>query len=107
MTKLGLTISEDLTVHYGINKSTVYKICADLGFAPNLYLKHLTSDQKAKYYKRCRSYPHGSRVLSFTKESIKSLIQKGCVRGLRLKRRLPVRGQRTRTNAKTIKRWKL
>lgn len=107
MTRKDLTIYEEYSLKYGIQKSTVYKVCADLGFAPNLCINYLTPDQKAKYYKRCQEYIHGPKVLSLTKERISELIQKGCLRGLRLKRKLPVRGQRTRSNAKTIKRWKL
>ena len=106
MNKKKVTVFEQLCSYYGIQKSTAQKICADLGFSPNLGLELLTSDQKAKYYKICRKYPHGSRVLSSTRDNIKGLMNLGCVRGLRLKKKLPVRGQRTRTNAKTIKRWK-
>lgn len=107
MTREDLSIYKNYSLEYGIQKSTVHKICADLGFAPNLWVKHLTPDQKAKYYKKCREYFHGPKLKALTKDRITELIQKGCVRGLRLKKRLPVRGQRTRSNAKTIKRWKL
>ena len=107
MTRKDLSIWDDYSLEYGIQKSTVYKLCADLGFAPNFSIKNLTPEQKADYYKRRRNYLHGAKFLSFTRERINDLIQKGCIRGLRLKRKLPVRGQRTRSNAKTIKRWKL
>lgn len=107
MVKKDLSVYEHYSLEYGIQKSTVLKVCADLGFAPNLCINHLTADQKAKYYKRCLEFIHGAKLRSFRKERISELIQKGCLRGLRLRRKLPVRGQRTRSNAKTIKRWRL
>lgn len=101
------TLDRDLYSKYGIKKATAAKICADLGFAPTLKFEFMTLSQQNLYVQVCRTYFHGPRYKLEKKKAITELISKGCRRGLRLKNRLPVRGQRTRTNAKTIKRWKL
>lgn len=92
-----------LTYIYGIGKSRSKLICKNLNISESLKVKELTDNQLAMLR---------SSVLKFVIEgdlrrtrilSIKRLIDLGCYRGIRHRRKLPVRGQRTKTNARTRK----
>ena len=93
-----------LTYIYGIGRSTAQKICADTGLSADEKIKDLTDEEITKL----REYIDGSlqvegdlrREMSI---NIKRLMDLGCYRGFRHRRGLPVRGQRTKTNARTRK----
>lgn len=92
-----------LTAIYGVGRTTSKKICDLAGVPRNKKIKDLDDTELEKIR---------SEVLKFTIEgdlrrevsmSIKRLMDLGCYRGMRHRRGLPVRGQRTRTNARTRK----
>ncbi len=94
-----------LTYIYGIGLSTSQKILKEAGINPDTRVKDLTEDQEQAIRKAIEK-------LDLTLEgdlrrevalNIKRLTEIGCYRGLRHRRGLPVRGQRTKTNARTRK----
>jgi len=92
-----------LTAIYGIGRTTAQKLCDKVGIAYSKKIKDLTdTDLEKLRYEIGRMTIEGDlrRELSI---SIKRLMDLGCYRGFRHRRGLPVRGQRTRTNARTRK----
>ncbi|HID06913.1 MAG TPA: 30S ribosomal protein S13 [Armatimonadetes bacterium] len=93
-----------LTYIYGIGHSTSQKILSETGVEPGKKVKDLTDDELTRirdYIDRNLSVEGDLRRK--VAEDIKRLIDIRCYRGLRHLRGLPVRGQRTRTNARTRK----
>ena len=93
-----------LTYIFGIGQSTAQKICKDLQLDPNEKIKDLTDDEVAKL----RTYIDANVEVEGDlrrerSQAIKRLSGIGCYRGLRHRRGLPARGQRTKTNARTRK----
>jgi small subunit ribosomal protein S13 len=93
-----------LTYIFGIGFSTSRKILSEAGVAPNTRVKALSDSDVA----RIRSvidanFKVEGALRAETTMAIKRLIDIGCYRGLRHRRGLPVRGQRSRTNARTRK----
>ena len=93
-----------LTYIYGIGQSTAQKICKALELDPDQKIKDLTDDEVTKL----RSYidDHVEVEGDLRRErsqAIKRLSEIGCYRGIRHRRGLPARGQRTKTNARTRK----
>ncbi|MBO2518233.1 MULTISPECIES: 30S ribosomal protein S13 [Limnochorda] len=93
-----------LTYIYGIGLSTSRKILAKTGVNPDTRVRDLTEDEVT----RLREVIEKEHVVEGdlrreVQANIKRLIDIGCYRGLRHRRGLPVRGQRTRTNARTRK----
>ena len=93
-----------LTYIYGIGRSTSLKVLAELGLSPDTKVRDLTEEEVA----RLRSHiDQGLTVEGDLRRevgiSIKRLMDLGCYRGQRHRRGLPMRGQRTRTNARTRK----
>ncbi|MDI3339762.1 MAG: 30S ribosomal protein S13 [Sphaerobacter sp.] len=93
-----------LTYIYGIGLSTSKKLLARTGISPDTRVRDLTDDEVA----RLRDIIEKEMVVEgdLRREinmNIKRLMDIGCYRGLRHRRGLPVRGQRTRTNARTRK----
>jgi small subunit ribosomal protein S13 len=93
-----------LTYIYGIGRPSALKILADAEVPPEVRVKDLTEDQVNKLR---RVIEGGQRVEGDLRRqvamNIKRLMDIGCYRGLRHRRGLPVRGQRTSTNARTRK----
>jgi small subunit ribosomal protein S13 len=95
-----------LTNIYGINKNTASFICKKLGFSVNLKTKNLSQEQTVEVLQLIDSL---NLTLNNDLKKLKSLTFKNLTsiksyRGLRRVRGLPVRGQRTHTNAKSSKR---
>lgn len=93
-----------LTYIYGIGLSTSKKILAETGVNPDTRVKDLTDEDVAKL----RDYiDHNVMVEGDLRRevalNIKRLVEIGCYRGVRHRKGLPVRGQRTKTNARTRK----
>ena len=93
-----------LTYIYGIGRSRSKQILQDTGINPDTRVRDLTEDEVTKL----RSYIDKNLVVEgdLRREvalNIKRLIEIGCYRGIRHRRGLPVRGQRTKTNARTRK----
>ncbi len=97
-------IEAALTYIFGIGFSTSRKILGEAGVDPNKRVKTLTDAEVAKIRSAIDANAKVEGALrAETSMAIKRLIDIGCYRGLRHRRGLPVRGQRTRTNARTRK----
>lgn len=97
-------IEVGLTYIYGIGLTTSKKILADTGVDPDVRVKDLTEDDLSKL----RDYIQENLTVEGdlhreVSQNVKRLMEIGCYRGLRHRRGLPVRGQRTHTNARTRK----
>jgi small subunit ribosomal protein S13 len=93
-----------LTSIFGIGLRTAQKIVADAEIDPSKRIKDLKEDEVTKIRKIIESnYRVEGALRAEVGSNIKRLIDIGCYRGIRHKVGLPVRGQRTRTNARTRK----
>ncbi len=93
-----------LTYIYGIGRATAERVLAQAGLDPTVRAKELTDDQLAKLTHTLQaSFKIEGDLRREVSANVKRLIDIGSYRGLRHKRGLPVRGQRTRTNARTRK----
>jgi small subunit ribosomal protein S13 len=93
-----------LTYIYGIGRSTSNKLLAELGIEPDRKVRDLTEDDVIKLRERIDSELTVEGDLRRERsQNIKRLQEIGCYRGLRHRRGLPVRGQNTKTNARTRK----
>ncbi len=92
-----------LTYVHGIGPSTAGKIVQDVGVDPNTYVKDLTDDEVVKLREAVESQEVEGDLRRERSQNIKRLSEIGAYRGLRHRRGLPVRGQRTKTNARTRK----
>jgi len=91
-----------LTYIYGIGRSTSQRILLETGVNPNTRVKDLTEEEISKIRDYIdRNLKVEGDLRREVSMNIKRLIDIGCYRGIRHKRNLPVRGQRTRTNART------
>jgi small subunit ribosomal protein S13 len=93
-----------LTYIYGIGQPTARKVLAELGLSPNEKIKDLTDEEvtKLREYIDANLQVEGD-LRRERQQSIKRLQEIGAYRGVRHRRGLPVRGQRTKTNARTRK----
>lgn len=97
-------IKISLTYIYGIGRTTAVDICKKLGVDPDSMMNDLSSDDIAKLRQLLdNEYKIEGRLRTENALNIKRLMDIGCYRGLRHRRGLPVRGQRTKTNARTRK----
>ncbi|NLJ38248.1 MAG: 30S ribosomal protein S13 [Candidatus Atribacteria bacterium] len=92
-----------LTYIYGIGPVLSKKIIEETQIDPNIRVKDLTDEQLSKLQKAVEKYPVEGELRSQISQNIKRLISIGTYRGIRHRRGLPVRGQRTRTNARSRK----
>ncbi len=92
-----------LTYIYGIGLKRSQKILKDAGVNPDTRVKDLTADQEQAIRKAMSEYVVEGDLRREVALNIKQLVEMGCYRGQRHKRGLPVRGQRTKTNARTRK----
>jgi len=92
-----------LTYIFGIGRSTSQDILENTGVDPDTRVKDLTEAEISKIRKEIDKYPVEGELRREVRANIKRLKDIGCYRGLRHRRGLPVRGQRTRTNARTRK----
>jgi small subunit ribosomal protein S13 len=93
-----------LTYVYGIGRSTSKKILSAVRIDPNTHVKDLTEDEEI----RLRGYIEENTTVEGDLrrergQNIKRLMEIGCYRGIRHRRGMPVRGQRTKTNARVRK----
>ena len=97
-------IEVGLTYIYGIGPTTSKKILAETGVDPDIRVRDLTEDDLAKLrdYITANITTEGA-LHREVRQNINRLMEIGCYRGLRHRRGLPVRGQRTHTNARTRK----
>ncbi|HDL59841.1 MAG TPA: 30S ribosomal protein S13 [candidate division WOR-3 bacterium] len=92
-----------LTYIFGIGLSTSRKILQATGVNPDKRVKDLTPEEVAKLREEVAKYKVEGALKAEIARNIKRLIDIGCYRGLRHQAGLPVRGQRTRSNARTRK----
>jgi small subunit ribosomal protein S13 len=92
-----------LTAIYGIGRSTAQKICDAVGIAHSTKIKDLTDADLEKIREEIGRITIEGDLRREMSISIKRLMDLGCYRGFRHRRGLPVRGQRTKTNARTRK----
>lgn len=96
-------IEVGLTYIYGIGRTRANKTLAATGINPDTRVKDLTDAQINSIRDFIQIYKLEGDLRRETTMQIKRLMEIGCYRGLRHRRHLPVRGQRTRTNARTSK----
>ena len=92
-----------LTYIYGIGLTSAQKILAEAKVNPDIRVKDLTDDQVQAIRKAMDGYKVEGDLRREVALNIKRLTEIGCYRGLRHRRGLPVRGQKTKTNARTRK----
>ncbi len=93
-----------LTYIYGIGRSTSNKLLAEVGVGPDTYIRDLTEDEVAKLRDAIdRALTVEGDLRREQSQDIKRLQEIACYRGQRHRRGLPVRGQKTKTNARTRK----
>ena len=92
-----------LTSVYGIGRTRAQDICAALSLNPTTKVKDLTEEQLDGIRSEISKFSVEGDLRREISMNIKHLMDMGCYRGLRHRRGLPVRGQRTRTNARTRK----
>ena len=93
-----------LTYIYGIGQSTAHKLLVDNGISPDTYVRDLTEDEIGKLRDSIdNDITVEGDLRRERSQNIKRLMEIGCYRGLRHRRGLPVRGQNTKTNARTRK----
>ena len=93
-----------LTYIYGIGRTTAVKLCAELGLSPDTKVRDLTDEEITRLQRHIDSNLQVEGDLRRERaQAVKRLQEIGSYRGMRHRRGLPVRGQRTRTNARTRK----
>ena len=92
-----------LTYIYGIGQPTAQRICADLGLSSDEKVRDLTDEEITKLRTYIDTLEVEGELRRERSQAIKRLQEIGAYRGIRHRRGLPVRGQRTHTNARTRK----
>lgn len=93
---------------FGIGKTTAHNLCKTLGFSPSIKIKHLNEKQRFLITKKIKDdFIVEDSLKEKIKNNIKKFIFNNSIKGFRHKNKLPVRGQRTHSNAKTCRRVKL
>ena len=93
-----------LTYIYGIGRTSANKILAEAGISPDVRVKDLTEEDEAKLREIIgHEYTVEGDLRRNVAMDIKRLTEIGCYRGIRHRKGLPVRGQRSKTNARTRK----
>ena len=93
-----------LTYIYGIGRTSAYKILAQAGISPDVRVKDLSEEDEAKLREIIgHDYTVEGDLRRNVAMDIKRLTEIGCYRGIRHRNGLPVRGQRSKTNARTRK----
>jgi small subunit ribosomal protein S13 len=92
-----------LTAIFGIGRSRARKICQAVGVSMSSKIKDLSDSEVEKLRDEVAKFTVEGDLRREVSMSIKRLMDLGCYRGVRHRRGLPVRGQRTRTNARTRK----
>lgn len=97
---LNKRIEIGLTYVYGVGRPTANKIISEAGVSPDTYVKDLTEDEVVKLRQAVEALQVEGDLRRERSQNVKRLMEIGCYRGLRHRRGLPVRGQRTKTNAR-------
>ncbi len=89
-----------LTYVHGVGQSTAQKLLKKVGIDPDTYVKDLTEDEQVKLRNEVEALEVEGDLRRDRSQNIKRLSEIGAYRGLRHRRGLPTRGQRTKTNAR-------
>ena len=100
---LNKRVEVGLTYIYGIGRSTSNHLLAEVGIEPDRKVRDLTDDEVVKLRESIERIDVEGDLRRERSQNVKRLQEIGCYRGLRHRRGLPVRGQRTKTNARTRK----
>jgi len=101
---LNKRVEVGLTYIFGVGRPTSNKMLAELGISPDTYVRDLTEDEVAQLRDAIdRGLTVEGDLRREVSQDIKRLVEIGCYRGVRHRRGLPVRGQNTKTNARTRK----
>jgi small subunit ribosomal protein S13 len=93
-----------LTYIFGVGRPTANQLLAQAGVSPDTYVRDLTDDEVVKLREAIEESATVEGDLRRERsQDVKRLMEIGCYRGLRHRRGMPVRGQRTKTNARTRK----
>ena len=92
-----------LTQIFGIGRKTAAEIVKEAGIDPAIRVKDLTDEEEAKLREIVSRYTVEGDLRREVSLNIKRLTEIGCYRGIRHRKGLPVRGQKTKTNARTRK----
>lgn len=92
-----------LTYIFGVGRVTASRLCQESGINPTQLIKDLTEDEMDKLRTAVSQITVEGDLRREVSMNIKRLMDLGCYRGLRHRRNLPLRGQRTKTNARTRK----
>jgi len=92
-----------LTAIYGIGDSSAKQICDSVGVKPDTKVKDLAEPEVSGIREAVSKYTVEGDLRRESTMNIKRLMDLGCYRGIRHRRGLPLRGQRTKTNARTRK----
>src|SRR3954466_4065990 len=101
---LNKRVEVGLTYIYGVGRSTSNQLLAELGISPDTYVRDLTEDEVAKLRDSIdNDLTVEGDLRRERSQNVKRLMEIGSYRGMRHRRGLPVRGQNTKTNARTRK----
>jgi small subunit ribosomal protein S13 len=101
---LNKRVEVGLTYVYGIGRPTANRLLSELGVSPDTEVRDLTEDEVARLRDLIdREVTVEGDLRRERSQNVKRLMEIGCYRGLRHRRGLPVRGQNTKTNARTRK----
>jgi small subunit ribosomal protein S13 len=100
---LNKRVEVGLTYIYGVGRSTSNQLLAQLGISPDQYVRELTDDEVAKLRDAIDDMTVEGDLRRERSQNVKRLMEIGSYRGMRHRRGLPVRGQNTKTNARTRK----
>lgn len=92
-----------LTYIFGVGKTTAQGICDTLNIDPTTKIRDLSEEQLDQIRTEVGKIPTEGDLRREVSMNIKRLMDLGCYRGMRHRRSLPVRGQRSKTNARTRK----
>ncbi len=92
-----------LTAIFGIGRTSALKICEVTGVAPETVVRNLTEGELESLRAEVGRYTIEGDLRREVSMNVKRLMDLGCYRGIRHRRGLPLRGQRTHTNARTRK----
>ena len=97
---LNKRIEVGLTYVHGVGRSTANEVLKKVGVDPDTYVKDLTEDETVKLREKVDDYAVEGDLRRDRSQNVKRLQEIGSYRGLRHRRGLPTRGQRTKTNAR-------
>jgi small subunit ribosomal protein S13 len=92
-----------LTYIYGVGRPTSNRMLIELGIEPDRYVRDLTDGEVAQLREAVEGYVVEGDLRRERSQAVKRLMEIGSYRGMRHRRNLPVRGQNTKTNARTRK----